>query len=108
MIWTICLIVYCYFLLRWLSGDQLFIVRLFNYFLPWLGLFLTICLIIVVSLRRKILAVVLVAPLIIIAIIYAPQFSGCLKTASSNTRTLKVMSYNIWRSNGIFRLLLLL
>ena len=101
VLWAISFSMNCYFLLRWLSGDHLFIVRLFNYFLPWLGLFLSACLIVVFLLRKKLLAVILFIPFFIIAISYMPLFSGCLKFPLADSNSLKVMSYNIRRSNRV-------
>jgi hypothetical protein len=46
------------------------------------------------------LVVVLLAPVVIVAAIYAQLMLHCGVGAGSDSPTLKVMSYNVWRSKG--------
>jgi len=99
VLWCFCISVNCCFLLRWLSGDRLLIVRIFNYFLPWFGLFVVSFLIISIFLRKRLLASGLVIPLVVMGGIYAPMFTGCIETASLADPSFNIMSYNIWQFN---------
>lgn len=85
--------------LRWWPGDRLWPVRLMNYFMPWLLLFLLPSLIIAILTYRKWLIVVLAIPTLLIGLTFAPLFlprPGALLAAGT---PLKIMSYNVLRRN---------
>ena len=99
-LWAVGLFANFYFLLRFLSGDQLLWVRLTNYFLPWAGLMLASCFGLSVVFKNRKLSVVLFIPLFLVGVIYAPLFWNCKPTANAGGQKIKVMSYNIWSNNS--------
>lgn len=88
-----------YFILRWFSGDKVLLVRLCNYFLPWLGVLVAINLILSTLKKRWILSAFNMPPLALISAIYAPLFLNCTCDTQPGSRTLKVMSYNVHQYN---------
>jgi len=88
------------FLLRWLSGDTFLVVRLSNYFMAWLGFTLIPMLILMVLYNRAYVAAILLVGLILIGHSYSPLFFNCKSATSANGRSIKIMSYNIWRENN--------
>jgi vancomycin resistance protein VanJ len=99
-LWAVGLFANFYFLLRFLSGDQLLWVRLTNYFLPWTGMMLASCFGLSVVFKNRKLSVVLFIPLFLVGVIYAPLFWNCKPTANAGGQKIKVMSYNIWSNNS--------
>jgi vancomycin resistance protein VanJ len=98
-LWVSAFAVNAHFVLRWLTGDQLLIVRMANYFLPWIGLGLLVGLMLSLSARKRKLSLLLTLPLIIISPSYVPLMLRCGVSAAAQGAMLKVMSHNIWRDN---------
>jgi endonuclease/exonuclease/phosphatase (EEP) superfamily protein YafD len=88
-----------WYTLRWWPGDRFLLVRLFNYFMPWLLLGLAPALIVAGLARRKWVALALAAPSLIIGLTFAPLFLPRLESALAASLPLKVMSYNVWYHN---------
>ncbi|MCU0581823.1 MAG: endonuclease/exonuclease/phosphatase family protein, partial [Syntrophales bacterium] len=89
-----------YFVLRWFSDDRILIVRLCNYFLPWLGIVVAVNMILSTFNKKWLLAALNILPLTIITVIYAPLFINCACGTQICYPTLKVMSYNVNEYNG--------
>ena len=87
------------FLLRWWPGDQLLIVRLVNYSMPWLLIILVPSLLAAGVADRKFLAVSLAVSTIFIAAAHAGLFFPKKPPVISASPTIKVMSYNVWSRN---------
>jgi vancomycin resistance protein VanJ len=88
-----------WYTLRWWPGDRFLLVRLFNYFMPWLLLGLAPALIGAGLARRKWVALALAAPSLIIGLTFAPLFLPRPESALAAALPLKVMSYNVWSHN---------
>ena len=98
-LWAFGLGVLAWYPLRWWPGDQWVVVRLINYFVPWLLLGLLPGLLLAVWGRRYSLAALLLLPILLIILTYAPLFTPRPATALAADGSLKVMSYNIWGRN---------
>ncbi len=98
-LWAFSLGILSSYLLRYGPGDRLFFVRLVNYLMPWLLLFLVPGLLIALVGRRQWLAVSFALPTLLILLNYAPLFLPRPSVALASDTTLKVMSYNIWSRN---------
>ena len=85
--------------LRWWSGDQLFLVRLCNYLMPWLLMGLLAVLSISLLTNRYHLVLLLVTPTLFMLITYVPLFLPGHERSNGGFQ-LKVMSYNVWRENS--------
>ncbi len=88
-----------YLLLRWAAGDDLLLVRLTNYLLPWVGLALALLLTAAILLRQRKGALILVPALIGIGLGQATAFSGCRGVAETASEPIRVVSYNIYHNN---------
>ncbi len=97
--WLIGFFANFYFILRWFSGDRFLLVRLCNYFLPWLGVLIAVTLILNALNKRWILSALNIIPLAVVVFIYAPLFLNCTCSAPPEKQNLKVMSYNIEQFN---------
>jgi vancomycin resistance protein VanJ len=86
--------------LRWGTGDRLLIVRLINYLMPWMLLGLIPGLVMAGLTHRIGLFVTLAIPTIIICLTYSPLFLHHSKIALAKNKSMKVMSYNVWRENS--------
>ena len=84
--------------LRWWSGDQLFLVRLCNYLMPWLLMGLLTVISISLLTNRYHLILLLVTPTLFLLITYAPLFLPGHERSNGGFQ-LNVMSYNVWREN---------
>ncbi len=87
------------FLLRWWPGDQLLIVRVVNYSMPWLLILLVPSLLAASIADRKLLAVTLALSTIFIVIAHAKLFINKKQEISIGYPIIKVMSYNVWSRN---------
>lgn len=85
--------------MRWWPGDRFLLVRLANYFMPWLLIGLMPGLLMAMLVRRKWLALTLAGPTLLITLSYAPLFLPRFNPALAAGDSLKVMSYNIWGRN---------
>lgn len=103
VLWASGFLVNAFFILRGLTGDQFLIVRMTNYFLPWVGLVLSIGLALSLYSKKRKLSLLLSVPLVIIAGSYAPLMLRCGISAAAEGTMLKVMSYNIWQDNQDMR-----
>ena len=98
-LWACALLANAYLATRWLTGDRFLAVRLANYFLPWIGCALLICLAAALLYRCRKVSVALMVPLGVIGSIYAPFFFHCLHCAAAEGPVIKVMSYNVMSDN---------
>lgn len=85
--------------LRWWYGDQLSVVRLCNYLMPWLLMLLLAGICGALLANRHHLALFLVVPTLFMVITYAPLFLPGHERSYDGLQ-LKVMSYNVWRKNS--------
>jgi vancomycin resistance protein VanJ len=99
VLWAIGFLANLFFISRWLMGDQLLIVRMANYFLPWIGLGLLGFLMLALGARKRRLSILLTLPVIVISMNYVPLMLRCGVNSFTEGTRLKVMSYNIWRDN---------
>ena len=88
-----------YLALRVITGDCFLFVRLYNYFLPWLGLLALISLCGAAVSKKRIIALINAPLPILIVFTYAPLFYNCCWEKSNSGHPLKVMSYNIHQLN---------
>jgi len=98
-LWLFGLTVLLSFLMRWWPGDRIITVRFIDYFMPWLLLGLIPGLVTAGFTRRKWLAAILFAPVLLISLTYLPVFVKFADPAGSEGASLKVMSYNVWSKN---------
>lgn len=97
--WFLSFVMILIFPLRWLTGDQILLVRLTNYLMPWLLVLLVPGIILAFFEHRKLLGFSLALPTLFIIFSYAPLFLPRTKNFISKEVTFKVMSYNIWSKN---------
>lgn len=98
-LWLFGLSLLLLYLLRWITGDQLWQVRLFNYFMPWLLIPLFPTLIAAALAKRYRLSTVLAVPTLVIGLGYAPLFLPRCSFALAHDEAFKVLSYNVSRYN---------
>lgn len=82
--------------LRWWPGDQLILVRVFNYAMPWFMLLLAPLLLLAGISGRKGLLLVLLLPTLYILFSHLPLFLPRQAPRDVAGLRLKVMSYNVW------------
>lgn len=101
ILWGYGLSLLAFFLLRKATGDLIQPVRLINYFLPWVAVGLLPALVSAVWCRKKALSLLLLAGLLQTAFSFSYLFTNCGARAygGEGSRTLKVMSYNVWKLN---------
>ncbi len=98
-LWILGLGVLLGLLMRLWPGDLLRLVRLINYLMPWLLIFLIPAVTVAALLNHKWLAVTLLASTLFIIIHFAPLFVSGTSAVQPGRASLKVMSYNVWRDN---------
>lgn len=98
-LWGVALAMLLWYPMRWWPGDQLRLVRMLNYFMPWLLVGLTPALLMAAIARRTRLALVLAIPTTLIALNFAPLFLPRMDVALAGQTQLKVMSYNVLYRN---------
>ena len=86
-------------LMHWWPGDRFLPVRLTNYLMPWLLVGLLPGLIAAALSHHNWLVMTLGISIIFICSSYAPLFCPARPISSTNEVPLKIMSYNVWRSN---------
>jgi vancomycin resistance protein VanJ len=97
--WFIGLLTNLYFILRVFSDDRFLIVRLCNYFLPWIGALTLIFLILSITAKKWTLSTLHILSLSIVSVIYAPLFLNCACNPVYEQNALKIMSYNLRQFN---------
>jgi endonuclease/exonuclease/phosphatase (EEP) superfamily protein YafD len=101
LLWAYGIGLLVFFATRALAGDYLLPVRLTSYFLPWVAGVLPPALIFAAYFRKKALSTVLLVGLLFSAFSFSYLFTNCRgqTSACEGSRTIKVMSYNVWRLN---------
>ena len=86
-------------LLRWWTGDQLFLTRYAGYLMPWLLLGLLPGALWAGLMQHRGLAALLGVSTLIIFATYAPLFWSRAAVSDPAAMTFKVISYNTWSKN---------
>ena len=94
-LWLFGLSLLVWYPMRWWPGDRLVLVRLVNYFMPWLLVGLLPGLLLAGLGRRRWLMLVLAIPTLLIGLAYAPLFLPRSSTVLASPAPLKIMSYNV-------------
>jgi vancomycin resistance protein VanJ len=94
-LWLFGLSLWVWYPLRWWPGDDLRLVQLLNYFMPWLLVGLIPSIGVAALARRFRLLLTLAIPTLIIVLSYAPLFLPRPRIVAASNTPLKVMSYNV-------------
>lgn len=97
--WVLGLLLLAGLILRWWTGDQLFLTRYTGYLMPWLLLLLLPGALWAGLIHYRWLMALLLLSALIIAVNYAPLFWSRSRGFDSVVMELKVLSYNIWSKN---------
>jgi len=96
-LWILALSMILLYPLRWLSGDQIPLVRGINYVLPWTLLFLIPAILAAGLARRKWLLISLTISTVAICLAFAPLFLPNNHPVRADTEnTFKIMSHNMY------------
>ncbi len=91
--------VLAWYALRWWPGERFWLVRPFNYFMPWLLVGLIPGLIVAGLAHRKRVALTLAVPTLVISLTFAPLFLPRPSAVLAANASFKVMSYNVFYYN---------
>lgn len=101
-LWHFGIIIWLWYIFRWWPGDQLLVIRLLSYVVPWFLVILLPGSIAAIVARRKRLALTLALPVVFMTLTYLPLFLPNSRTVLASGAPLKVMSYNLfYRNNDI-------
>lgn len=97
--WVLGLLLLAGLILRWWTGDQLFLARYTGYLMPWLLLLLLPGALWAGSIQYRWLSALLLLSALIIVVNYAPLFWSRSGGSGPAVMELKVLSYNTWSKN---------
>ena len=99
VLWLFGIIIWLWYIFRWWPGDQLLVIRLISYMVPWFLVILLPGTIAAAFARRKWLALTLATPMLFLFLTYIPLFLPGSRTVLASGTPLKVMSYNLYYQN---------
>ncbi|APG26930.1 hypothetical protein A7E78_03220 [Syntrophotalea acetylenivorans] len=97
--WVLGLLLLAGLILRWWTGDQLFLARYTGYLMPWLLLALLPGALWAGLIQYRWLTALLLLSAVIIVVNYAPLFWSRSGSFDPGVMDLKVLSYNTWSKN---------
>ncbi len=98
--WLLSIAFLVHWALRWLAGEHLFVVFVFNILIPWLALVFLPLTLIAVILGKRLLGTVLSLVFILAFYPYAPLFLPVHSNLPTTEKGIRILSFNIWRHNA--------